>query len=148
MKTVALKDYEKQAKTFATKYDVKMEILKRRDGIMWDDNVTRDIYTIQLSRNDEVYTFDFGASIISREQRIGCHNHYDAQKKEWLPTLYTVLSCLSKEEVGDFIDFCETFGYEATHKSMKVYKAVKAEYENIVRLFPESGAMNALRKIQ
>ena len=56
---------------------------------------------------------------------------------------------MQKYEIGDYFDFCSEFGYEPydyedyirvngeyyNRKSWNTYKAVKKEYENVMRLF-------------
>lgn len=52
------------------------------------------------------------------------------------PTLYDVLSCLQKYEVGTFEDFCSDFGYdEDSRNAYKTYKAVVKEYDKVCSLF-------------
>lgn len=52
------------------------------------------------------------------------------------PTLYDVLSCLQKYDVGSFEDFCSEFGYDEDSRSAeKIYKAVVKEFEAMERLF-------------
>jgi len=52
------------------------------------------------------------------------------------PTLYDVLACLQKYEVGTFEDFCSDFGYDLDSISAKkTYKAVSKEYDKMCSLF-------------
>ena len=52
------------------------------------------------------------------------------------PTLYDVLSCLQKYEVGTFEDFCGDFGYDNDSRTaLKTYKAVVKEYDKVCSLF-------------
>lgn len=52
------------------------------------------------------------------------------------PTLYDVLACLQKYEVGSFEDFCGDFGYETDSiTAKKTYKAVSKEYDKVCSLF-------------
>ena len=52
------------------------------------------------------------------------------------PTLYDVLACLQKYEVGTFEDFCSEFGYGTdSRNAKKTYKAVVKEYDKMCSLF-------------
>ena len=52
------------------------------------------------------------------------------------PTLYDVLACLQKYEVGTFEDFCSEFGYDNDSRTAKkTYKAVVKEYDKMCSLF-------------
>lgn len=52
------------------------------------------------------------------------------------PTLYDVLSCLQKYEVGTFEDFCGDFGYDNDSRTaLKTYKVVVKEYDKVCSLF-------------
>ena len=149
IKSKVLSLEEEQAMHFAGKYDLSMKILAMREGKYFHgDTDIRDIYTIQLKRGDQVYTFDFGASLDDREKRLTAKTWKELIYKEWIPSLYTVLSCMTKYDVGDYIDFCESFGYEHSRTTLKIYKSVVLEYESICRLFPEPEAIEELQQIQ
>ncbi len=52
------------------------------------------------------------------------------------PTLYDVLACLQKYDVGTFEDFCSCYGYDNDSRTAeKTYKAVVKEFEAMERLF-------------
>jgi len=51
------------------------------------------------------------------------------------PTLYDVLSCLQKYDVGSFEDFCNDFGYTNEREHGKIYNAVCKEYDKMCSLF-------------
>lgn len=52
------------------------------------------------------------------------------------PTLYSVLACLQKYDVGSFEDFCGEFGYDTdSRRAKKTYKAVVKEYDKMCSLF-------------
>lgn len=64
------------------------------------------------------------------------------------PTLYDVLTCLQKYDVGTFDDFCGEFGYDTDSRSAKkTYKAVVKEYDKMCSLFSEND-LEVLRQIQ
>ena len=55
-------------------------------------------------------------------------------------TCYDVLSCVQKYDVGTFAEFCDEYGYNSENLSeypriMRIYKAVKREYNNVERVF-------------
>lgn len=54
------------------------------------------------------------------------------------PTLYDILTCLTKYDVGTFENFCSEFGYDEDSRSAeKTYNAVVKEYESMCRLFSD-----------
>ena len=60
----------------------------------------------------------------------------DTIVKPIAPTLYDILSCLQKYEVGTFEDFCGDFGYDQDSRTaLKTYKAVVKEYDKVCSLF-------------
>jgi hypothetical protein len=120
-----MSEYTKQANAFATKYGVKLATIGEPEYKYHfsGDNQKRYVFKMKLSRGRKSYTFSFGQSI-------------NAGAEE--PTMYDVLTCLQKYEVGSFEDFCSEFGYDTDSRTAeKTYKAVCREYEAICRLFPE-----------
>ena len=119
-------DYEIKADAFASKYGVKLSIL----GYEWrkyfpDDSAERYAFKCRLSRGRKSYTFTFGQSL------------YNGSKE---PTMYDILSCLTKWDCGTFEDFCAEFGYDTdSRKAERAYKGVCKEYSAVVRLFGDSG---------
>ena len=125
------------------------------------DKDKRDIYSITLKRGARKYTFKFGQSIAksqhykdknipSRLYTLNGGNFKGGYKINDLrnyqsyielvqgeaPTLYDVLVCLQKYEVGTFDDFCSEFGYDTdSRNAYKTYKAVVKEYDKICSLF-------------
>jgi len=60
--------------------------------------------------------------------------HKNTNFKE--PTLYDILTCLTKYDPGTLEDFCSEFGYdEDSRKAYNTYTAVKEEYMNMCSLF-------------
>lgn len=58
--------------------------------------------------------------------------------KPTAPTLYDVLACLQKYEVGTFQNFCDDFGYDSDSRTaLKTYKAVVKEYDRMCSLFTD-----------
>ena len=117
-----MNEYEKQANDFAKKYGVKIVVLgKEYKKHFADDDQKRWVLKLRLTRNKKQYTFEFGQSIADGET---------------VPTMYDVLACLQKYELGTFQDFCSDFGYsDDSIKAYKTYKAVLKEYNSVIRLF-------------
>ena len=123
-----MEDYNKKAEKFLkdTNTSFKAEFLK--NGLYFpedeEDKEMRDIYKITLTRGELIYKFKFGQSI----------NKSDGKTK---PTPYDVLASLTKNNPGDFKEFCDSFGYEIedSRKAEKIYKAVVEEWKNIEILF-------------
>lgn len=119
-------NYEKQANDFAKKHGAKLTLLgKDYKRHFSSDKEKRWVFHINLARNGKSYTFDFGQSI-------------EAGNKA--PTMYDILACLQKYDVGSFDDFCSEFGYNdlplsAYKATKKTYKAVVKEFEAVQRLF-------------
>lgn len=127
--------YTQQAEDFAKKYGVKFTVFHSETEYrpyFSDDKESRYIFKCRLSRGRKSYTFQFGQSIAEGSNT---------------PDLYSVLACLEKYDPYTFEDFCANYGYEAYNedytgynkKSMRIYKAVKKEYNAVVRLFGDSG---------
>lgn len=116
--------YEQQAQDFANKYGLTLKVgTPKYKKHFADDTQERYVFPCTLQRNGEKYKFNFGQSIYNGDQE---------------PTMYEVLSCLQKYDVGTFENFCDDFGYDCdSRKAEKIYNAVCKEYEALTRLFPE-----------
>ena len=126
-----MNEYEKQANDFAKKNGVKLTELSMRYGSMWGEKQERCIFKMRLSRNRKSYTFDFGQSLMAGGQS---------------PTMYEVLACMQKYDVGTFEDFCRCFGYnEDSRSAERTYKGVCKEYAAMERLFGD--VMDELQEI-
>jgi hypothetical protein len=114
--------YNKGAYAIANAIGLKMKILdcEYKEG-HFNDNVWRYVFKIRLSKGSKRYTFEFGQSIAEGSNE---------------PTLYDVLTCLQKYDVGTFEDFCGEFGYDNNSRmAEKTYKAVVKEFKAMERLF-------------
>ena len=121
-------EYEEQALKFCYKYGV---TIKAEEGTRPDKTFGGLDYHVMILRNGKQWSFWFTDSIANK-------------KSGEKPTAYDVLACLEKYEVSDNLhDFCAEFGYneynEYTCKedkeSERIWKAVKKEYNNVVRMF-------------
>ena len=126
--------YHKAATLAQNSLNVKFTILSTEyKKHFQDDKHPRHVFKIKLQRGRNSYSFQFGQSIQA-----------DAEE----PTIYDVLTCLTKYDPGTFEDFCYEFGYdEDSRKAEKIYKAVCKEFEGMKRLF-SSEELNALSYIQ
>ena len=73
---------------------------------------------------------------------------YEVRLGKDAPEAYSILSCLTKSEVGSFEDFCSDFGYdEDSMKANKTYLAVTKEYANLRKLGYSDSEMEQLQDI-
>ena len=128
-------NYEQQAENFLKEVNGKVTIKYHSYGKHFeDDKEERNIYLVTISRNNNEYSFKFGDSINNSQKGIE-------------PSIYDVLSCLTKENWADFNQFCGSFGYsEDSIKALKIYKAVQREFEGVNRVFGD--VLNKLEEIQ
>ncbi len=121
-------DYQKQGEDFLkkTKTTFKAEFLKH-DFYFDGDDKKRDIFQITLKRGERQYKFTFGQN-----------THNSDGNGNTLPTPYDVLSGMQKYDIGDFENFCSTFGYEIdSRKAETIYKEVVKEYDNLKMLYSD-----------
>lgn len=158
--------YDEAVELIRKELDITMKCEFIKNGLHFaDDTETRDIYKITLSHGSRSYSFNYGQSIIKSQYyqdsikgrtytlnggaRTGNYVINDIQKykssqslklvKGDEPTLYDVIACIQKYDVGSFADFCSEFGYdEDSRKAEKIYNAVCDEYMNVSRLFNDS----------
>jgi hypothetical protein len=111
-----MSEYVYQANAFAKKYGIKLVNHGSTFGkYFMDDSQSRFIFDLELIRGNESYRFKFGQSISSGAE---------------VPTMYDVLSCVTKSDPGTFEDFYSEFGYDALPLSS--YPKVKEIYDNVV----------------
>lgn len=132
-------NYQKQALEFSKETGTKMTFIGQPEykKHFSSDKEPRYVFKIRLTRNGKQYTFNFGQSL------------KDGAKQ---PTLYDVLTCLTKYDVGDYENFCSDFGYDTYNEdgynkdNYKTWKAVCKEFEAVERLF--SDVIEELQEIQ
>ena len=115
-------NYTQQAEQFAKTYGVKLKTGEPEYRPFFpDDKESRFVFPCVLSRGGKSYRFKFGQSIMQGANP---------------PTLYDILSCLTKYDPYTFETFCGDYGYnEDSRKAEKVFKAVQREYKAVERLF-------------
>jgi len=126
--------YNEAVNLVAEKFNIKLKVKDVEYKFMqWDKTQQRYVFKLQLLRGKKSYTFEFGQSIAQGSNT---------------PTLYDVLTCLQKYEVGSFEDFCRDFGYDTDSRTAeKTYKAVVKEFQAMQRLF-NSDELEVLQMIQ
>lgn len=142
-------EYAKQSKNFLISTNTRLDIIYLRTGEYFADNDQRDIYHFSLTNKNGSYSSEFGDSIGNTQQRrsIVCDRDMVAHRpkrsvnmienKLWeQPNAYAILACMTSYDPGSFEDFCDSYGYDGDSMSTyKTYKAVKAEYEGMRKLF-------------
>ncbi len=127
-------EYQQQAIDFAKNHKIKLYILEDPQYKKYfpGDKEERYVFKLMLERFAKQYTFTFGQSI-------------QAGAKE--PTMYDILTCLTKYDPGTFENFCGDFGYDEDSRSAeKTYNACIKEYEAVQRLFGD--ILEELQEIQ
>lgn len=119
--------YEETAENFAKKWGVELRILRseRKRNELWNDDEDRYCFRCRIKRGEKSYCFDFWQSIAEGSNE---------------PTMYDILACFVKSEVGSFEDFCAEYGYEFKYaedysRVRKIWRACKREWENVWNLF-------------
>lgn len=124
-------DYNKKAKDFLKKHNAKMTISHVSDGYGgWKHGEITDgwLYRVRIDREGKTWSFNFSDSV---------YNSWHNKR----PSPYDVLACVEKyEPYGDVWDFANAYGYdicdrESYNKTERIYKAVKQEYDNVIRMF-------------
>ena len=160
-----MSEYVKQAKDFLASCNATMEIIYAGlEKPTWDDKPHRTYdCTIKTPRGTMmVHFFD---SLHNTELHLPYDECYEAkyhrkysgltlneknrfqkqikeQREKALPTEYSILSCLTKYDVGSMDDFMHEFGYEIKcvkdmTNFINTYNAVVKEYNDVRRCFTE-----------
>lgn len=120
-----MSEYENNAITFANKHGIKLHILDQEfRPYFLGDKEPRSVFKCRLTRKGKQYTFNFGQALA-----------YPGEA----PSMYDVLSCLTKADPGDYEDFCFEYGYDIYNResSEKIYKAVIKEWDAVNRMFDD-----------
>lgn len=123
-------EYEQQAIDFCNKNNVDI-IITYKDTVRselkgWGNSLVNR-YNCYISRNGKFMRVTFTDSIKNRED-----------KKDM--TIYSLLACLQKYDVGSYEDFCLEFGYSTNRfddnfASRQLYNEVVNEYKGVDRVF-------------
>lgn len=121
-----------KALDFAKKFGVKVKagdpVYKKH---FQDDDQRRFVFPVTISRARRRMTLEFGQSIAAGATP---------------PTAYEVLACMVKSDPGTFEQFCSAYGYdEDSRRAEKTWKACRAEWRKIERVF---GDEDCLREFQ
>jgi len=131
-------NYQENAKNVLTEMGVKYSAkFIKHDYHFADDDNTRDIFRLTLSRGGKRFYVRFGQSLKD-----------STGNGDYLPTEYDLLTCIQKYDVGSFRDFCGDFGYdEDSRKAYRTYLLVCAEYGKVINFFT-SEELEQLQEIQ
>lgn len=167
-----MNEYEKQAKDFLASTSAELSVTYLRTGPMdWDaDGQGRDIYSFTISRNNRIYTSEFGQSLNNsghfhfcgdpqrgiaqersgrkeistwlREGQSNDYNCWDKNREFSAPSAYDVLACLEPSVCCDNVDdFAYEFGYEKPSDALRAFEAVKAQSAALMTLFDDAECM-------
>ena len=122
-------EYTEQADKFLTDNGISFSAKFETFGKHWeDDEAERNIYTLSLFRAGQ------GADSQSVSVRFGQSLVNTAANEA--PTAYDMLACLTKNDPGDFEEFCSEFGYDTdSRKAEREWKTVRAEWEQVEAFF-------------
>ena len=100
-----------------------------------DDTDRRDIYRVVIRNNNgRQMTIMFGQSV--------ARSNYGGTP----PSSYDILSCLIKDDPGDFEWFCHEFGYDSdSKKAERIWKLCCKEWAGVNRVFYD--CLDELREI-
>ncbi len=174
MKTT-ISEYEQTAIDFLAKHEITFEAKFLRHGSMlWDKKgETRDIYTLILRRERHNFSVEFGQSIAHSDEwlvndklpkfrktfndKIAAHNfaakignRFNVIKNpnKEVPTAYSLLTSITKNDPGTFDEFCSEYGYDNDSISAnETWKAVKEEWFNVRDFFSRT-ELEELQEIQ
>lgn len=144
-----MNEYEKNAIEFCEKHGVEIKITYNSTGAYFlGEKEKRDIYDVLIVRGEKQFKFTFGDSIFNTNKRRNAIQNY---KRPLTPTKYSILSCLTKNDVGDFDDFISIYDYSFNNERdyiniKQLYFNVKDEYSNVVRLFGD--CLDELQEIE
>lgn len=101
---------------------------------LWQNKITGELRTTDKQLTNKICLSLF-------------HTSFDYFSKNWTPTAYDILACLTKYDPYTFENFCAEYGYDLdSRKAEKTYHAVKEEFYKVESLF--SDVMEQLQEIQ
>jgi hypothetical protein len=140
--------YTEQARKFMQDCNATMKFmyLGKKANADWDDNKERDTYMVNIvtpKGNMQVKFWDSISNTIK--------NSYPNRARIY-PTVYDILACLQKYDVGSIDDFMSEFGYEVNEwadvkRIQNIYNAVVKEYNDVCCCFTEE-QIEAMQEIQ
>jgi hypothetical protein len=133
-------DYKKQAEDFCEKFGVNIKIEKSafQSPPMWAEEGKKHgiKYEVTISREGRKdFKFNFWGSIADAE---GLNESYGRAREKFLPSVYDVLACITKNDPEAFEDFCGEFGYNTDSiKALQTFNAVDKEFHEVKRMFAD-----------
>ena len=123
---------ESKAEQFLQEHRINFNATFLRYGAHFEEDrdrgVNRDNYRCTFSRGRARLVIFFGQSLNDSDGGGGTPPHP-----------YSVLCCITKDDPGDFENFCAEFGYSADSRSVeRLYKRVVAEWQRVKRFFSDS----------
>lgn len=142
-------EYEKEAQVLLHDAGIRLTVTFLRHGPYFqDDETSRDVYLFSLSNGECSYFAEFGDSVMNSELRkihfpsVESFVNFNASargvgKNRWeRPGAYSILSCLTKSDPGDFEEFCMDYGFDVDSiRARNTYEAVCKEWEGVRALF-------------
>lgn len=158
-----MQNYIAQAEDFLTETGTHFEKVLITENANFDGDKPhwkRCKYVATFSRNGKTKSFDFTGRVWNCPNSTPIKTTYDfwkmrqierRQDKEMIEAkkinAYDVLSCLTKNDVGSFNDFCSEFGYDTdSRKASDTYLAVQNEYDKVLLLWGD--CLEKLQEIQ
>lgn len=122
------------AKEICKKHGITMKVGEPvYDYPVWDEEYPHYIFPVTLRKDGKSMRIHFGQSLA---------------KGSTPPDEYDIIACLTKDDPGSFENFCSDFGYDTdSRRAEKTYKAVKAEWKKMLRVFGDGECLDDLREI-
>ena len=129
-----MSELKEQAKETCKKYGITMKVGSPKYGpVDWDKGYNHYRYPVTIRKDGKSMRILFTQS----------RAHGSTPPDE-----YDIITSITKDNPGSFENFCSEFGYGTDSRNAeKIYKAVKAEWENVLRVFGEGECLDALRGI-
>lgn len=122
------------AKEICKKHGITMKVGSPKYGpVDWDNDHDHYCFPVTIRKDGKSMRVMFNQSIAQGSTP---------------PDEYDIITCITKDDPGSFENFCSDFGYDTDSRSAeKTYKAVKAEWEKMLRVFGEGECLDDLREI-